>query len=80
MADADGDRGVVEGRPYLVKWMSPDDNRMENVHGNSEVTYGLEPDKLDAEKDKTQKIMMLNKDHRCDAIELVCRDGGGPVG
>lgn len=88
MGDADGDRGVVEGRPFLTKWMSPEENRVENVHGGSEVTYGLEPDKLDAEKDRTQRILMIDKERSTkdrvvfneEAINLICRDGGGPVG
>jgi len=85
MGDADGDRAIIEGREWLLSWMSPR-NKVGNVHGGNEVVYELEPAKADAEKDKTAKIKMLNfRDGKPlginrQAIELVSRDGGGPVG
>ena len=81
MGDADGDRKIIEGREWILDWVRPE-FKIRNVHGGNEVAYMLEPSKADAAKDPTAKIRVFNPAGNLnpDAIKLIARDGGGPVG
>lgn len=81
MGDADGDRTLLEGREWILDWVRPE-FKIRNVHGGNEVAYMLEPSKADAAKDPTAKIRVFNPAGNLnpDAIKLIARDGGGPVG
>ena len=78
--DFDGDQAIVEGRECVLDLISPE-YRLSSFHGR-DALYQLEPEKAEADKDPMSKVMMLlpNGDLNPEAIQMISRDGGGPVG
>jgi hypothetical protein len=81
MGDADGDRTMVEGRQRILSWCKPE-NCIGNVHGGTDISYLLEPSKVDSAKDPKALIEVVGPEGALTnkAMHIIAREGGGPVG